>query len=196
MIVGLAGYAGAGKDTAAQALINLGWRQDAFAAPLKAIALELEAAVETYAGRMTLGRWVGQVGWEEAKRLPEVRRLLQSLGASVRTNLGEGVWVTAMHQRWLDASCSMTVVTDVRYENEANWVLQFGQTRYSPRTGRPLGNDVGPRLIWIDRPGVGPVNDHPSDQGLVRPMCTHVLVNDGTPEQLWCSVLDIVGVPA
>lgn len=188
MLVGLAGYAGAGKDTAAQCLLRRGWRQDAFAAPLKAMALDSNPIVgRTYRGGreiVSLRSLVEVVRWEEAKKESDVRRYLQNLGAAVRTHLGEDVWVRALEQR--REYGEDLVITDVRYPNEAEFVLR-GTTREGWQSLRRSA------LIWIDRPGVGPVNDHPSDQGLVRPLCTHEIMNDGSPEDLWAQIVSVVG---
>lgn len=184
MIVGLAGYAGAGKDTAAQCLIERGFRQDAFAAPLKAMAYDINPWIPSWSVEgQRLRDMVDDRCWDDAKKNPHAREFLQNLGGAVREHLGKGVWVSALRQRWRDSSRADTVITDVRYENEALWTL-------CPFVGAKAAEHM---LIWIDRPGIGPVNDHPSDQGLVRDYCTHVVVNDGSPEQLWQRVLEVVG---
>ncbi len=198
MLVGLAGYAGSGKDTAASCLIKRGWRHDAFAKPLKEMALEIDPVIRD-SGRerplhLSLGLLVDELGWEKAKLIPSVRRYLQNLGSAVRKHLGEDVWIEAMRERckykdFCDVETFVQdlenlIVTDVRYPNEAKFIRN------------PLGGAYvfeTHRLIWISRPGVGPINEHESDQGLVRPLCTHELINDGTPEQLWAKVLEVVG---
>lgn len=193
MIVGLAGYAGAGKDTAAAALVQKDWRQDAFANTLKAMALDINPCVMYLGLPTTLRGVVEQFGWDAAKREPTVREFLQNLGGAVRAHLGVDIWVEALHQRWIDDADTPLVVSDVRYVNEAKWVLTFGSARYSPSSGRQMTPPYRSTLIWIDRPGVGPVNGHESDQGLVRPLCTHEVLNDGTLEELWLKVLAAVG---
>lgn len=181
MIVGLAGYAGAGKDTAAEALVAAGYRQDAFAATLKAMALDLNPWIvgrESYSVSRLLRDIVKRHGWDEAKRrFHEVREWLQDIGGAVREHLGEDTWAKALCVRMDLHPDDPFVITDVRYPNEAQWLAD-----YHPH-----------RLIWIDRPGLGPVNDHASDQGLVRHLCTHEIVNDGSVEELHAKILEVVG---
>lgn len=189
MIVGISGYAGSGKDTAAAALASLeGWRQDSLAAPLKAMALDINPWIRIEMGRFMRLQVIFEDcdrDWEKAKRFEGVREFLQRLGTEgVRKNLGESAWVDALCNRHGDArSVSMsdptvpttynTVVADVRFPNEA---------------------EVCTKLLWIERPGVGPVNNHPSDAGLVRDLATHIIVNDGTIEDLHKKVREAVGV--
>lgn len=193
MLVGLAGYASSGKDAAAQCLVHRGWRQDAFAATLKEMALDSDPCIYLRTNELwSLNGLVSGLGWDEAKKHQDVRRYLQNLGTATRKHLGGDVWIRALHQRCLGAGWPPTVVTDVRFPNEAHWLLETGRTGSSLSPGTPLKHRP-PALIWISRPGVGPVNDHPSDQGLVRPLCTHEIDNNGTPEELWRKVLEVVG---
>jgi hypothetical protein len=190
VIVGIAGYAGAGKDTAAAALTALGWRQDAFAAPLKAMALDINPWVGYLDQPCTLAHVVANWGWERAKTCEDVRRFLQRLGAAVRKHLGEDVWVDALMTRYHDEHDALqltvpgeyhpapeVVVSDVRYENEGRRILEDGIC-----------------LLWVSRPGIGPANDHESEDGQVRHLCTHEIANDGTIEELHRKVREAVGV--
>lgn len=183
MIVGLAGYAGAGKDTAAQCLVERGWRQDSFAAPLKQMAYDINPWIPSWhtEGQQRLRDMVDDRGWEDAKKVPAVRQFLQNLGTAVREHSHSEAWVYSLRSRWNEAGRANTVITDVRYVNEALWTL-------CPFVGAKADEHL---LIWIDRPGVGPVNDHISDQALARRYCTHEVINDGTPEQLWQRVLEV-----
>lgn len=143
MIIGLIGYAGAGKDTAAEALIERGFERRAFADPLKAVARD--------------------IGWDGVKN-DYGRRLLQNLGASCRHHLGAWVWIeAALH----DSEGKDLVITDVRYRNEAEFILASGGM-----------------LIRITRPGVGPANDHPSESELESWPVDAILINDASPAEL------------
>jgi hypothetical protein len=184
VIVGIAGYAGAGKDTAASALTALGWRQDAFAAPLKAMALDINPWVGYLDQPCTLAHIVANWGWERAKTCEDVRRFLQRLGAAVRKHLGEDVWAEALWARHLRVEAEVwTVVSDVRYTNEARMILR-----------PPICMWWRPTLLWVSRPGIGPANDHESEDGQVRHLCTHEIANDGTVEELHRKVREAVGV--
>lgn len=100
-LVGLAGYAGSGKDTAADVLVELGWERVAFAGPLKELA--------------------ARIGWDGVKD-EHGRRLLQDLGVGCRDVLGADVWVDALLAR-LPARA---VVTDVRFPNEVDAIHDHG----------------------------------------------------------------------
>ncbi|WP_390620779.1 deoxynucleotide monophosphate kinase family protein [Posidoniimonas corsicana] len=124
-----------------------------------------------------LARIVGTFGWDHAKRHADVRRLLQGLGTDVvRDVCGADVWVDLMRRRLNETRRrGPVVITDVRFANEIAL----------------LRGDFGGRLIRIERPGVGPVNGHVSDQTGGLPTDGEVL-NDGSPEQLCRRVLDCV----
>ena len=102
MIVGLAGYAGSGKDTAAEALVGLGWERVAFADRIKAVA-------------------AAAFGWNGEKN-EAGRRLLQDLGFAARLYLGSDVWVRAA----LEHAGPRPVVTDVRFPAEAKAIKDSG----------------------------------------------------------------------
>lgn len=89
MNIGLIGRARAGKDTVGAWLTeNRGYERVAFADPLKAAALKLNPITEVDATGeyYRLASDVSEFGWERTKdETPEVRRILQELGASIRT---------------------------------------------------------------------------------------------------------------
>lgn len=164
-LIGLCGYAGSGKDTAAAVLVDEhGWERRAFADKLRWVAEEANPLVETRDGRiLRLYELVTREGWDQAKQHPDVRRYLQSLGAAVRGSLGERVWIDAC----LRHLTGPTVVTDVRYRNEAAAI-----------------EDRGGILVRVTRPGTGPVNGHSSEHDLDGYPVDHELVNDGTVDDM------------
>jgi hypothetical protein len=148
-IIGLIGYAQSGKDSFASFLLPFGWRRHALADALKKTAYVLNPIVENLdgSGVVRLAWLVDNVGWEQAKQSKDVRELLQRLGTEVGHNLlGENVWVNLLSKRIAESEDDLVVVTDVRFPNEAEWIL-----------------DLGGSLIRITRPGVGPVNGHASE---------------------------------
>jgi hypothetical protein len=143
MIIGIAGYAQSGKDTIAEYLLNEhGFTRVAFADGIREALYVLNPLVGAY----TLRTVVDANGWEKAKRNVEIRRLLQVLGTEVgRDMLGEITWIKYALNKMVDPYKNY-VITDVRYENEADAIRANGGT------------------IWrVNRGGVGPVNDHPSE---------------------------------
>jgi hypothetical protein len=176
------GRARHGKDTIGELLVEAyGFRKYAFAAQLKSMALALDPWIlgasidqrvlflgdddDMYA---RLSYIVDQVGWEEAKRAPEVRRFLQVLGTEgVRDHLGDNAWVDAL-RRHIDSDSDEAavlgevpygiVVTDVRFPNEAQAIRDWGGViwrvvRVNP-DGTPFDNGLGadhPSEAFVDK---------------------------------------------
>ena len=154
-LVGLSGYAGSGKDAAAQVLLEAGYERRAFADKLRAMAYELNPIIPIKGQMYRLGRLVDAYGWEHCKReYPEAREILQRLGTEAgRKVLGENVWVRAtLNDLGVDvlfATGPKVVVTDVRFPNEAAAIQRLGGKVYR-----------------VQRPGVTAINAHPSETAL------------------------------
>lgn len=119
-IVGLSGKAGAGKDTAARALIEDGWERLSFAAAVYEFALRLDPIVSFSTGTR-LSSYVRAYGWEKSKReITEVRRTLVAVGKGGREVFGENFWVDrVLPYSLIDARPDRKIViTDVRFPNE------------------------------------------------------------------------------
>jgi hypothetical protein len=166
VIIGLSGYARAGKDTVADRLVvSHGFTKLGFADALKEAAYVLNPILSV--NQITdipiyLAEHIDAVGWERAKETAEVRRLLQRLGTEVGRNLwGEDFWVERLAARALRYGGNI-VVPDCRFPNEAQFVQVRGQ-------------------VWrIHRPGTEPVNPHPSETALDDWDFDRHLVNDST----------------
>jgi hypothetical protein len=132
--IALIGKARSGKDTAAAFLVTeRSYTRIAFADPLKEMALSIDPLIP--AGRIIgqqihvrLSALVRDVGWEYAKdKYPEVRRTLQSIGQTQR-EFDADYWVNVARRK-IDAAEDWNmpvVVTDVRYENEADMLRARG----------------------------------------------------------------------
>lgn len=171
-LIGLMGYAQAGKDTFAAAT---GYRRLAFADVLKAVAYDSSPLVWSGSGMYDpfeapdtyLNTIVDEYGWDRAKiEISGVREFLQRLGAAVRDHLDPDAWVRAAFNNY-DPSVP-TVFTDVRYENEFNAIRQRGGY-----------------IVKIVRTGHAPANSHKSETfcDLVQPNFT-VVAEDGDVEGL------------
>lgn len=174
-LLGLWGYAGAGKDTAAEALVADGWTRAAFAGPVYAALLALDPYVDAAAAPLSLV--VARLGWEKSKRhYAEVRGLLQRMGTEAGRRVhGENVWIDALF-RTVEPG-QRVVITDVRYENEAREIKARGGL-----------------TVAVIRPGVGPANDHASEAGLDPRLFDYVLANDGTVAELHAKMRRIAGL--
>ncbi|MFJ6720500.1 hypothetical protein [Streptomyces sp. NPDC091259] len=186
MNIGLIGRARSGKDTAGQWLVdNRGYERVAFADPLKEAALRLDPIVDwdypdadeiadglsdEVRHAVHLSELVDGEGWERAKDdYPEVRRILQELGATMRA-VNPEVWLRAALARVDEVNRTTgrpAVITDVRYPNEADSLKRAGF-----------------KLIHIERPGV-PHLDHESE-GALGPEDAHFMIrNDGDLTAFW-----------
>ena len=173
-IIGLTGYAQSGKDTIAQQFVrNLGYERIGFADSLKSILYALNPRVELFNDDF-IGHWhikniVDDKGWDEAKKEPEIRQLLQRLGTEGgRVALGEDIWVKTLFN---SPHGARIVISDVRFENEANEIRRRGG-----------------KVIRIIRPGVGPVNDHASDK--IDFEADYTLTNDRTPIEAFTTLMN------
>lgn len=128
VLIGICGYAGTGKDTAAAYLVeNYGYRRIAFADRLRELAVAQNPTVrDEWGSTDTLQYFVRHRGWDRAKReLPDVRKLLQAIGQSHREVFGDNFWIdqvlpypNQIAPPWPPLA-PRTVITDVRYPNEA-----------------------------------------------------------------------------
>lgn len=158
-LIGLTGYAGAGKDAVATHLTErCGFTRVAFADALRSSLYALNPII----GPTRLQEHVDAVGWDAAKAHPEVRALLQRLGTEAGRNvLGTDIWVdAAMRYADLWEHC---VISDCRFPNEAAAVII--------RKGH---------LVRVVRPGVEAVNGHISEHALDAFPAAVTIHNDGT----------------
>lgn len=150
-VIGLTGYAGAGKSTVAEYLVNAhGFTRVSFAAPLKRMLRTLDPFVSSsfddQCYRVT--EILDTHGETEAKVLfPEYRRLLQVLGTDCIRAVDEDFWVNAALKQ-MDNPEGKYVFDDVRFPNEAK-VIQ----------------ELTPNGLWyVERPGVHAANAHASEK--------------------------------
>lgn len=184
-LIGILGKKRAGKDTFASRLVDAhGYRRAAFADALKASALDLDPIVSIEADEVgplreagfavpwatplaRLSQIVDAVGWEAAKEVREVRRILQAYGLSLRERTRDDLWIRAAIDPAL-ATGEPVVVTDVRFPNEADEIQRLGG--FLVRVVRP------------DRPDDG--DTHVSEIALDGRTVHFVATNIGTVEDL------------
>ncbi|QPB09562.1 dNMP kinase [Streptomyces phage Sycamore] len=167
--IALIGRARSGKDSVGARLESrYGYVRLAFADPLKDMALEINPLIPTSPGIYArLAPLIRDVGWEFAKdSYPEVRRILQHTGQSVRDR-DPDYWVRALVSRVHDAweyGANVTV-TDVRYPNEADALKRLGF-----------------RTVRVIRPSLGdlPEDSHESETALEGFPAGVTLLNNGT----------------
>lgn len=188
-IVGFCGYAQSGKDEATKVAVEMGYVHVALAEKVRQGVYNINPWVNvirtddeklfvrlrphsklTRISEMNvrLRDVVNTIGWDVAKSIPEVRRLLQYYGTQgAREIFGDDIW-TSTADKYIDTkNIEYVAISDVRFSDEVTWLKKKG------------GN-----LIKIVRPDVGPVNGHISDAGIPDEMCDAVINNDSTLEEL------------
>lgn len=122
LIIGLAGRAGSGKSTCAQRLIDeYGATPFSFALPLK----ELARDVFGFSPEQVFGSQAEKETVDPRWGLSP-RELLIRLGNGARIRLGPDVWVRACMNAIASSDCSIAVISDVRYPNEAEAITEAG----------------------------------------------------------------------
>jgi hypothetical protein len=181
MIIGINGYSGSGKDTVGTIIQYLNckepqtsiekicanyseyeywldeqsdWEIRKFAGKLKDIAehltgIHIDKFEDQEFKKTNLGpEWDYQIDEFNTPTKMTVRDFLQKLGTdAMRMGLHDNVWVNALMADY-DEELNW-IITDVRFENEAQAI-----------------KDRDGIIIRVDRPGVSPINDHPSEIGL------------------------------
>jgi len=141
MIIGIGGFIGSGKDTAADYLVGFhGFRRDSFAGTLKdAVSAVFGWDRELIEGRTPEARaWREQVDtwWAERLQMPHLtpRWILQYWGTEVcREHFHDDIWIAALESR-LARRTDHTVISDVRFPNEIKAIKAQGG-----------------RIIWVQR---------------------------------------------
>jgi hypothetical protein len=168
MIIGLTGYAQSGKDTVAKILVeNYGFIRIAFADRIRDLVFEMNPMVDSIVGEPRfLKDFVTRYGWDEAKKNPHIRRILQTTGVGARKVFGEDFWIE-QGMRQVDDT-NRYVFTDVRFTNEAEAIKLF----------------EGAQVWRIKRLGVAAVNGHVSEHEMDGYPVDQIFTNNSTIEDL------------
>lgn len=165
-LIGISGKARAGKDTLAGHFASLGYEKLAFASGVKQVTALLageperlfhdDSEKELYSPSLGMTR----------------RRAMQNVGNGLREAVGPNVWIRPLMARWETCGRIPTVVSDVRYPNEAEAIRAAGGI-----------------VIRIDRPNapglVGDASSHVSEAPLPANLIDLVVVNDGSCGDLY-----------
>lgn len=120
----------AGKNTAADGLE--GWEQLAFANVMREMLSTLNPIVLGHYGDVSkVYRWDDAMvdGYSQAKQNPEFRRLMQVFGTDVIRKRDPEFWVRQLGKtvaKLKKLGVEKFVITDLRFDNEAEWVIQNG----------------------------------------------------------------------
>ncbi|MHA3724192.1 deoxynucleotide monophosphate kinase family protein [Leucobacter sp. HY1910] len=186
-LVGIGGQKEHGKDAFARELAALGgrWRVLGMSDPLLDAFLLMNpwVMVDPYLGLTSQrngdpvhGAWqaktlVEAVGFTAAKRVPEVRRMLQVLGTDIVRKANQDAWVDATRRSITAAfrQGESVIVTGIRFPNELNLITAMGG-----------------RTVWVERPGhpAAPGAAHVSEHALTMDDFDRLVINDGTLDDL------------
>lgn len=171
-LVGITGYAQAGKDEFAKSLaLRAGFYRMGMSDALHKMALVLDPLlfVETELEYINYSRIIQAFGYTNAKDIPSVREYLQRLGTeAVREIIGENSWTQAAERQFIPMlqEGRNVAVTGIRFASEMNMIKRYGGV-----------------IVRVERDGFGPVNSHASDQ--LDEVHSDVLVfNNGTLQDL------------
>lgn len=169
-LIGLAGPARSGKDTVAEILRADGWITIGFADPVKHMlraGFGPEATAE--ARKEEPIEWLGV----------SPRELMQTLGTEWgRQTIAHDLWVRVAERRIAQMSaCGAAdvdvAITDVRFDNEAEWIRA-----------------IGGKVWHLRRPNAPGVRPHASEAGVGLETDDTILLNDGTLDDLIDTVAD------
>lgn len=207
-IIALSGYARSGKDTVATIIQYLlahsepsyplhmaidkphytqylhaysSWERKAFAHKLKEVLSLLtgismhELLYNQSIKDVELPREWDILAEDEYLRPVTVREALQKIGTdALRDTFHPNVWVNALMTDY--DSDSHWVITDLRFKNEAA-ALEKVKNAF---------------LVRVSRPGVEPVNNHPSEVDLDDYSFSYVINNNGDTAQLILEVMSLL----
>lgn len=167
-LVGLTGAAGSGKDTAADYLVaHHAWRKVSFAQPLK----DGLCAMFGWSPDQLLDR-----EWKE-RVLPDIgkspRQLMQTIGTEWgRELVHPNLWLLLARQNIASKlEYRDVVVSDVRFDNEAEMIRSMGGT-----------------IVHISRARIASVSPHVSESGVMMLPADIRLLNDGGFPELYAAM--------
>lgn len=179
-ILGLHGDAGSGKDTLANLLVESSseeWVQYSFANPIRqmvniGLGISMEVMQDPIKKNDPEFGYMGK----------SARYILQTLGTEWGRNLvSDSIWINEFKRRAklitenTDCSSLGIVVTDCRFENEANAIRELGgHVVHIIRPNNPYTRSVNQ----------GGVTKHASEAGLPSHLIDFTIINDTIPNEM------------
>jgi hypothetical protein len=209
MIIGFVGLIGAGKDTAADYLVNFhGFRRDSFANTLKDAVSNVFGWDRTLLeGRTTQAReWREQVDpwWAERLNIPKLtpRWVLQYWGTEVcRQGFHDDIWIASVENKMRKTTDNI-VISDVRFPNEIKAIHNAGGIVIRVKRGDdPEWFDAatsvnrGPdgNTSWsLSKNKLEQLNIHASETSWVGGKIDHTVYNDKTIDELFDQIKNLV----
>lgn len=204
-IIGLVGFQGSGKGTIGEYLQeHYDFSSDSFANSLK----DIVAAAFSWPRDMLEGdtpesrQWREQTDefWSEKLGIPEFtpRYALRFVGTEMfRGVLSQSFWVHCLERRIQENPCERIVITDCRFPDEIDLITELG--------GTVIRVQKGPEPNWWNLAIQANSGDESSKQKLEEELCVHpseyrwvghpvdyIVTNDGTKQDLWNKVDQIL----
>ena len=212
MIIGVCGFIGSGKDTIADYLVNFhGFRRESFANTLKDAVSQVFGWDRTMLeGRTKQAReWREQVDpwWAERLNMPNLtpRLMLQLWGTEVcRKGFHDDIWIASLENK-LRTSKDDVVISDCRFPNEIKSIKDAGGIVIRVKRGpEPEWYDAAvsmnrgsiQNMNWaLSREKIAKLGIHASETAWVGTDFDAVLENDGSIDDLFAQVKDLVQDP-
>jgi len=209
MIIGFVGLIGAGKDTAADYLVNThGFRRDSFANTLKdAVAHVFGWDRTLLEGRTKEAReWREQVDpwWSTRLKMPKLtpRWILQHWGTDVcRVAFHDDIWIASLENKMRKTGDNI-VISDVRFPNEIKAIHNAdGQVIRVTRGPNPEWYDAalafnrGPNgnATWsLSKMKLENMKIHASEYSWVGGKIDAIVSNDSTVDELFAQLKNLV----
>jgi hypothetical protein len=208
MIVGFVGFISAGKDTAADYLVNYHqFRRDSFANTLKdAVANVFGWDRTLLEGRTAEAReWREQVDewWAQRLNMPTLtpRWVLQYWGTEVcRKGFHDDIWIASVENKMRKTGDNI-VISDVRFPNEIQSIHNAGGIVVRIKRGEdPVWyqdavnmNDGDHNMNWmISKTRIEQLGIHASETAWVGGDIDHVVLNDTTIDDLYLQIENLL----
>ncbi len=208
MIIGICGFIGSGKDTIADYLTNFhGFRRESFANTLKDAVAQVFGWDRTMLeGRTKQARewreqrdewWSNRLGMEITPRL-----ILQLWGTEVcRRGFHDDIWIASLENK-LRNSKDDVVISDCRFPNEIKSIKNAGGIVIRVKRGdEPEWYDAAVsmnrgdagNMTWaISKDKIAKLGIHASETAWVGTAFDAVLENDGSIDDLFAKIKDLV----
>jgi hypothetical protein len=202
-IIGICGFIGSGKDTAADYLVNFHeFRRDSFAATLKdAVGAVFNWDRELLEGRTKQAReWREQVDpwWASRLNMPDLtpRLALQLWGTEVcRRGFHDDIWIASLEARLRNAQDNI-VISDCRFPNEINSIKQAGgQVVWVQRGELPSWHIMAAKANQGDVVAAEKLKHlgiHASETAWVGTNFDAIINNNGTVDELYAQIANVV----
>jgi hypothetical protein len=193
-IVGIVGWAGAGKDTLANFFTMHGWKKDSFAASLKDATASIfgwpRQLLEGDTEESRMFRETVDEFWStKLDRLITPRIILQEMGTDVmRNNFHQDIWLNTVEKR-IVSRIHPTVLSDCRFANELQLVKDLGGVIvYIQRGPSPIWHNVGVQAALGDNEAIEKMTHeykvHASEWSWLAVKPDYVIFNNETPASL------------